>query len=581
MLQRKLTKVICVFTLLLIGSKTSYSCQYVIRNTSGVIISGTTVNICSGNSITLIADTTTTPPFCSSFTSYAWSPGSLPNNDTITASPTLSTLYKVEFMNGATVVGTATVQVNVVSNNTVTPPSTTPTLCVNTVMTNITHTTTGATGIGAATGLPSGVSASWAGNTITISGTPTASGTFNYNIPLTGGCGTVSATGTITVNPIPLISLTPISQILCNGQPTTGINFTSNLSGASITWTNNNTLIGLAANGTGNISSFTATNNGSTAVTATITVHGISTNGCQGPDSTATIKVNPTPAKPQVSNLVEQSFPASICGGTENVNFNISGTDPTLTYTWSINPPSVSSFVEIKNDSTANTVISFANNASPYSATIIFQSAISATGCSNSDSVKVNVSSQNAPTISPIIEKQPGNLLVYLDNTVESYQWGYDSILTLEPHNIPGQIYQAFAPDPMSQFISGDSLNTTTYAYWVRISSGSCFTKVYYNGPYATRFEPVEQVPDEITSIIYPNPNDGNFTLRLSGAIYGELDIKIINMLGEVVSQIQDIKTDPGQEYPLQILNINKGVYFIYVNATGGDRTVTKLMITK
>jgi hypothetical protein len=35
---------------------------------------------------------------------------------------------------------------------------------------------------------------------ITISGTPTATGTFNYTIPLTGGCGSVNATGTITVN---------------------------------------------------------------------------------------------------------------------------------------------------------------------------------------------------------------------------------------------------------------------------------------------------------------------------------------------------------------------------------------------
>jgi len=72
---------------------------------------------------------------------------------------------------------------------------------VNTALTAITHTTTGATGIGTATGLPAGVTASWAANTITISGTPTAVGTFNYSIPLTGGIGSVSAAGTITVNP--------------------------------------------------------------------------------------------------------------------------------------------------------------------------------------------------------------------------------------------------------------------------------------------------------------------------------------------------------------------------------------------
>jgi hypothetical protein len=56
-------------------------------------------------------------------------------------------------------------------------------------------------GIGTATGLPAGVTAAFASNTITISGTPTVSGTFNYTIPPTGGCGAVNATGTITVTP--------------------------------------------------------------------------------------------------------------------------------------------------------------------------------------------------------------------------------------------------------------------------------------------------------------------------------------------------------------------------------------------
>ncbi|MFE3867392.1 T9SS sorting signal type C domain-containing protein [Flavobacterium sp. LS2P90] len=81
--------------------------------------------------------------------------------------------------------------------------SSSPTPCLNTLMTSITHTTTGATGIGTAAGLPGGVTASWVSNIITITGTPTTSGIFNYSIPLSGGCGSVSATGTITVNALP------------------------------------------------------------------------------------------------------------------------------------------------------------------------------------------------------------------------------------------------------------------------------------------------------------------------------------------------------------------------------------------
>jgi hypothetical protein len=77
--------------------------------------------------------------------------------------------------------------------------ATSTTVFVNTALTPITRNTTGATGIGTATGLPTGVTASWSNNVITISGTPTSTGTFSYSIPLSGGCGSVNATGTITV----------------------------------------------------------------------------------------------------------------------------------------------------------------------------------------------------------------------------------------------------------------------------------------------------------------------------------------------------------------------------------------------
>ena len=61
---------------------------------------------------------------------------------------------------------------------------------INLLMTDITYSTIGATGISddgvaGANGLPAGVSASWSADVITISGTPTALGTFNYTITLT------------------------------------------------------------------------------------------------------------------------------------------------------------------------------------------------------------------------------------------------------------------------------------------------------------------------------------------------------------------------------------------------------------
>ena len=103
--------------------------------------------------------------------------------------------------------------------------STTPTLTVNTVLTNITHATTSATGIGTASGLPTGVSAAWSSNTITISGTPTAAGTFNYTIPLTGtSCSSVNATGTITVTTA-TVPGAPTSVVATAGNATASVAF--------------------------------------------------------------------------------------------------------------------------------------------------------------------------------------------------------------------------------------------------------------------------------------------------------------------------------------------------------------------
>tara|TARA_R110000868_G_scaffold107860_1_gene294876 strand:- start:2874 stop:6785 length:3912 start_codon:yes stop_codon:yes gene_type:complete len=129
---------------------------------------------------------------------------------------------------------TDSVSLTVNPSNTVSLASSMPTLCINTLMTSITHSTTNATGIGTVTGLPAGVTASWASNNITISGTPTVSGTFNYTIPLTGGCGSVNATGTITVNAAPIISTQPVSQLDCEGSL---VNFKVIASGTNLTYT--------------------------------------------------------------------------------------------------------------------------------------------------------------------------------------------------------------------------------------------------------------------------------------------------------------------------------------------------------
>ena len=228
--------------------------------TTGVV----NVGACTAYSIT---STTVSSPACSSGASITLSNTTASNlpigtyavyytlNGTTTgsfnATMTVSTAGSGTFSTGALNAGSTTITIDYLRNGCVSKPasgntatftvnanntagaaSSTPTLCISTALTAITHATTGATGIGTATGLPSGVSASWASNTITISGTPTASGTFGYSIPLTGGCGSVNATGTITVTAAPASAGNNGTLVLCSGTTLTTTLLYNSLTGS-------------------------------------------------------------------------------------------------------------------------------------------------------------------------------------------------------------------------------------------------------------------------------------------------------------------------------------------------------------
>jgi uncharacterized protein YjdB len=163
----------------------------------------------SGNQAVCVASTTT---FTSTVSGGTWS-SSATGVATINASTGLvtgvsagtATMTYTRSGTGGCANATATRTVTVTPSNTIALGSASgtnaQTLTLGAAITNITYTTTGATGA-TFSGLPAGVTGTWASNTATISGTPTAAGTFNYTVTMTGGCtgGTNTATGNITIN---------------------------------------------------------------------------------------------------------------------------------------------------------------------------------------------------------------------------------------------------------------------------------------------------------------------------------------------------------------------------------------------
>jgi gliding motility-associated-like protein len=219
----------------------------------------------------------------------SWANNTITISGTPTANGTFN--YSIPVLGGCGVVATGTIVVNL---NTVGAASSTPTICINAVLTNIIHNTTGVTGIGTATGLPSGVTASWASNKITISGTPTASGTFTYTIPVTGGCGNFNATGTITVtNPPASAGTLSGLQAICNASTTT---FSSTVSGG--TWASSNASIASVNASTGLV---TGVASGSATITYTIAGLG----GCANATVTISITSTAVPSIPVIGTITQ------------------------------------------------------------------------------------------------------------------------------------------------------------------------------------------------------------------------------------------------------------------------------------
>ncbi|MFT4858174.1 MAG: hypothetical protein ACI8SN_000088 [Algoriphagus sp.] len=344
------------------------------------------------------------------------------NTITISGTPSVSGTFNYSIpLNGGCGTIAATGTITVTPNMTVTSTQPNGSTCVNQSLTAIQYTTTLATGIGAATGLPAGVTASWASNTITISGTPSASGTFNYSIPLTGGCGTVVATGTITVNPLPAIN-NIIATPICSGQTffVTPVNGTNGVvqAGTAYTWiAANNT------NVTGETNKITPQSSISQTLTNTTNVNQIVTYtvtpgtpaGCTGNSFQVQVTVYPTPTVNTVANQ------AAVCSGLPSTAVSFTGNGVAgVVYNWTNTNPSIglaaSGSGNIPSFTTTNT------GPSPITATITVTPA--ANGCSG-PSTTFTITVNPGPIVTLLADycSVAGNVELFASSSVPSTTW--------------------------------------------------------------------------------------------------------------------------------------------------------------
>jgi gliding motility-associated-like protein len=315
-----------------------------------------------------------------------WSPGGATTNS-ISVSPTQTTTYYVTVTDGITTC-TDSVKVTVSTVDTALTLLDPPQLCAT----------------GGQVRLQAGTASSyqWLLNGAAIPGATaqtynaTQSGTYRVALVNALGCRDTSRAVTITVNPNPTVNAVNNTAV-CNGANFAGIPFSGSVAGTVYSWTNNNTSIGLAASGIGNLPSFIAVNTGTTPVTATVTVTPSYTSGgltCTGTPITFTITVNPTPTVNAVSNQ-------SVCNGAAITAVTLSGAVAGTVYNWTNNTTSIG----LASSGTGN-ISSFTavnNTAAPVIATITVTPSYTNGGvtCSETPS-SFTITVNPTPVVSPV-----------------------------------------------------------------------------------------------------------------------------------------------------------------------------------
>lgn len=262
-------------------------------------------------------------------------------------------------------------------------------VCINTAIQDITYSFGGEATGATVTGLPTGLTTNINAGVLTISGTPTQTGVFNFTVTSVGCATNIIKQGTITINPLPTVSgLTSNTPICVGSDAVFTINATA---GSVVTYTING----------GSNQTVTIPTSGQATVTITapssnivIALSNVSLNSCSTTlTNTTTVDVRPVPS---VTLLTSNT---SICSGS-NAVFTINGS-ANATVTYSVNGGSANTTTI--NGSGVGT-ITLSNTTATVSVTL---SQINNGACSTSLTNSANVSVLALPNVTALTSNSP------------------------------------------------------------------------------------------------------------------------------------------------------------------------------
>jgi PKD repeat protein len=546
-----------------------------VNPTPTITASPSPASYCPGGSSTITA---------SGGSSYTWSPSidlSVTNGATVTANPTVTTIYTITGKNsgGCSAIKTVTVTVNPTPTITASPspasycPGGSSTLTASGASTYTwsastdLSSTTGATVIASpnitttytVTGTNSGGCSAAKNVTVTVNQTPTIITSPSPASYCPGGNSILTASGGSTYTWSPSTNLTAATGAIVTASPTTTTTYTvtgTNSSGCSATKTvsvtvnptptitaspspasycpGGNSILTASGGSTytwspsTNLSAITGVTVTTTiGTTTTYTVTGTNANGCV---NTATVEVIVSSS----AIIAATALPSSYCESGSSTLTAYGGS----TYTWS---PST--------DLTATTGAIV--TASPTATTVYIVTGSSGIGCSGSTTITVTV---NSPPNKPDITRNGG---VLTSSATQGNQWMLDDTA------IQGATGQTYTITKMgcysvtaSNLVNGCSSSSDTVCV---IQTGINKLSVNSNNQLS----------------IYPNPSSGQFTIKLQGN-QNEYTVEAYNVIGEKIYQ----SVLSNSQNTINLNSQPPGMYLIYVKSDEGV-AIGKVILTR
>lgn len=517
--------------------------------TPTVATSITNTTICSGTSI--VASLT-------GATTYTWLPSGSGSTSTLT--PTSTTVYTVTGSNGSCVSTPKNFTINVTTSPTVNVTASSASICAGQ---SSTLTASGATTYA---WLPGGQT------TTVVVVTPTANTTYT----VTGSNGTCSSTKTISVN----VNSTPtVATSITNTTICSGSSVVASVTGATTyTW---------LPSGSGSTSTLSPTS------TTIYTVTG-SNGSCVGAAKTITVNVNTSPT------VAVTASSSSICAGqsttltasgattyawlpggqtttvvvvtpTANTTYTVTGSNgtcsssKTITINVSTTPTVATSITNTTICSGSPVVVSLTgassytwspsgsgatSTLSPTSTTIYTVTGSNGSCVGNSTTFTINTTP--SPTVTSIASPTlicTGQSATLTANGATSYTWSPSATLS----SANGSVVVA---NP-----------TTTTVYTITGSNGTCNSNNSITLTVSACTGIDNLVNSEVISI-YPNPNNGVFTISASAAIES-LNITVMNALGQTV-KTETIKNS--NQTTIDMSMMSKGIYYLKANTNEGTK---------